>query len=133
MITYKEKLGLLGDMIELSKVDGQIHHQEYEFIKIVAQELKVRDEDLKELFSLPNQVVIFKSEFKRVEHFYRLALLSHSDNVHHEEEEKFLIKIGIKLGLSPFAVRRVLDEMHKSPTRMLEPEKLLGIFKEQHN
>ena len=43
MITYKEKLSLLGDMIELSKVDGQLHERELEFIKLVAEELNVKE------------------------------------------------------------------------------------------
>ncbi|MDY0089465.1 MAG: excinuclease ABC subunit B [Flavobacteriaceae bacterium] len=133
MITYKEKLRLLGDMIQLSVIDGELHTQEYEFIKMIAEELKVKDSDLEDLFGLSLKSVIFRSEFKRIEHFYRLALLSHSDHVHHEEEEKFLMKIGVKLGLSPFAIKRVLDEMQKSPTRMLDAEKLLSIFKAQHN
>ena len=133
MITYKEKLSLLGDMIELSKVDGQLHEREYEFIKMVADELKVRDEDFDELFKLPNELMVFKSEFKRIEHFYRLALLSHCDHHHHEREHEFMYQLGLKLGLNPFAVKRVLNEMEKSPTRMVEADLLFSIFKEQHN
>jgi hypothetical protein len=41
--------------------------------------------------------------------------------------------LGLKLGLNPFAIKRVLNEMEKSPTRMVEADLLLGIFKEQHN
>ena len=133
MITYKEKLSLIGDMIELSKVDGQLHHREYEFIKMVADELKVRDEDFDELFKIPNELLVFKSEFKRIEHFYRLALLSHCDHLHHEREQEFMYQLGLKLGLNPFAIKRVLGAMDQSPNRMLEADFLLGIFKEQHN
>ena len=133
MITYKEKLSLLGDMIELSKVDGQLHDREYEFIKIVSEELNVRPEDFEELFTLPNELLVFKSEFKRIEHFYRLALLAHCDHHHHEREHEFMYQLGLKLGLNPFAIKRVLNEMEKSPTRMVEADLLLGIFKEQHN
>ena len=133
MITYKEKLSLIGDMIELSKVDGQLHEREYEFIKMVADELKVRDEDFDELFKLPNELMIFKSEFKRIEHFYRLALLSHCDNHHHEREHEFMYQLGLKLGLNPFAIKRVLGAMDQSPNRMIDADLLLGIFKEQHN
>jgi hypothetical protein len=133
MITYKEKLSLLGDMIELSKVDGKLHQREYEFIKMVSDELKVREEDFQELFTIPNELLVMKSEFARIEHFYRLALLSHCDNHHHEREHEFMYHLGLKLGLNPFAIKRVLHEMEKSPSRMIEADKLLGIFKEQHN
>lgn len=133
MITYKEKLSLIGDMIELSKVDGQLHEREYEFIKMVADELNVRTNDFEELFKLPNELMIFKSEFQRIEHFYRLALLTHSDSHHHDRENEFMHHLGLKLGLNPFAVKRVLEAMNQSPTRMIEPNLLLGIFTEQHN
>ncbi len=133
MITYREKLSLIGDMIELSKVDGTLHEREYDFIKMVADELKVRDEDFDELFKIPNELLVFKSEIKRIEHFYRLALLSHCDNHHHEREHEFMYQLGLKLGLNPFAIKRVLHEMEKSPTRMVEAELLLKIFKEQQN
>ncbi|GGD28306.1 TerB family tellurite resistance protein [Flavobacterium orientale] len=133
MITYKEKLSLIGDMIELSKVDGKLHEREYEFIKMVADDLKVRDADFDELFKIPNELLVFKSEFKRIEHFYRLALLSHCDNHHHDREHEFLYQLGLKLGLNPFSIKRVLHEMEKSPTRMVEADLLFGIFKEQHN
>jgi hypothetical protein len=133
MITYKEKLSLLGDMIELSKVDGQLHERELEFIKLVAEELNVKESDFEELFSLPNELLVFKSEFKRIEHFYRLALLTHCDNLHHEREHEFMYQLGLKLGLNSFAIKRVLGEMDKSVNRMIDPDLLLGIFKEQHN
>ncbi len=133
MITYKEKLSLLGDMIALSKIDGKLHEREYEFIKMVSDELKVRTEDFEALFVLPNSILVLPSEFARVEHFYRLALLSHCDQEHHEREQEFLCQLGLKLGLSSFAIKRVLEAMEKSPTRMVDADLLLGIFREQHN
>ena len=77
--------------------------------------------------------MVFKSEFKRIEHFYRLALLTHCDNLHHEREHEFMYQLGLKLGLNSFAIKRVLGEMDKSLNRMIDPDLLLGIFKEHHN
>jgi hypothetical protein len=133
MITYKEKLSLLGDMIELSKIDGELHENEILFIKSVASDWKVKDSDLSELFSLPNKIQILKSEFKRIEHFYRMALLSYSDSIQHQQEENFLIQMGLKLGLNPIAIRKVLEEMKKTSNRMVDSGILLKIFQEQHN
>ncbi len=133
MLTYKEKLSLLNDMVTLSMVDGTLHNREHQFIKMIADEFNVRNEDLEELFHSNPQKVVIKSEFKRIEQFYRLALLMHSDHHKHEDEVEFLKNIAINLGLNPMAVRRVIEEMDKSPTRMLEPNLLLGIFQEQHN
>jgi hypothetical protein len=100
---------------------------------MVSEELNVRTEDFEELFTLPNELLVFKSEFKRIEHFYRLALLSHCDHHHHEREHEFMYQLGLKLGLNSFAIKRVLGEMDKSLNRTIDPDFLLGIFKEQHN
>jgi hypothetical protein len=133
MITYKEKLSLLGDLIQLSRVDGDLHDRELHFIRLVADELKVREDDFLELFSIPNQIVIFKSEFQRVEHFYRMALLMHCDEVNHDKEEEFLMQVGVKMGLNPYTMKRVFKMMQASPSKTLDPQALLEMFKEQHN
>ncbi|MFN4197620.1 MAG: TerB family tellurite resistance protein [Flavobacterium sp.] len=133
MITYKEKLSLLGDLIQLSRVDGELHDRELHFIRLIADELKVREDDFQELFKLPNQIVIFRSEFQRIEHFYRMALLMHCDEVNHDKEEDFLMQVGVKMGLNPYAMKRVFKMMQASPTKTLEPHTLLELFKEQHN
>lgn len=133
MITYKEKLSLLGDLIQLSRVDGELHDRELHFIRLVADELKVREDDFQELFRIPNELVIFRSEFQRIEHFYRMALLMHCDEVNHDKEEEFLMQVGVKMGLNPYAMKRVFKMMQASPTKTLDPHSLLEMFKEQHN
>jgi hypothetical protein len=37
------------------------------------------------------------------------------------------------MGLNPYAMKRVLQLMKESPTRMIDGEILLAIFSEQHN
>ena len=51
MITYKEKLSLLSEMIALSRVDGILHENEVYFIKSIANDWKIIAIDLEELFS----------------------------------------------------------------------------------
>ena len=79
MNTYDEKISLLVEMIAFSTVDGHLHKREYEFLAIVAKELKISLPVFKDLFhqELPQSVI--KTEFERIQQFYRLALLMHSD------------------------------------------------------
>jgi len=133
MITYKEKLSLLSEMIALSNVDGVLHEKEVAFIKSIASDWKIKETDLDELFAQPNEKKVLKSEFKRIEHFYRMVLLSYSDDFQHNHEENFLYQMGLKLCLNPMAIQRVLAEMKSSPNRMVDSEVLLKIFQEQHN
>ncbi|WP_395043067.1 excinuclease ABC subunit B [Flavobacterium sp.] len=133
MPTKVQKMSLLADMIAFAIIDGELHEREYMFLTLVAVELGVNNEELKQLFHEENRSEVIKSEFERIQQFYRLALLMHCDGVLHEREEVKIHEIGINMGLNPFAIRRVLKEMAKSPTRMVHPDFLLEVFQEQLN
>lgn len=133
MNTKAEKVSLLSDMIAFALVDGELHEREYTFLSIIAVELGINKEELNQLFHEENRSEIIKSEFERIQQFYRLALLMHCDGVLHEREQIKIREIGINMGLNPFAMKRVLKAMEQSPTRMVPPEFLLEVFHEQHN
>jgi len=133
MNTYEEKLGLLSEMIAFSIVDGRLHEREYEFLKIVARELNVDKAHFKDLFHQELPAHVIKSEFQRIQQFYRLALLMHVDGVLHEKEEVAIKQMSINMGLNPAATKRLLTMMKTSPSCMIDAEFLLETFKEQHN
>lgn len=133
MHTHEDKISLLLDMIAFSVVDGRLHQREYDFLLIVASELKISKADFDDLFhqELSNNVI--KSEFERVQQFYRLALLMHCDGVLHEREKTAIHEIGINMGLNPYAMKRVLNAMEASLTSTISAEFLLSVFQEQNN
>ena len=133
MNTKEQKISLLSDMIAFAIVDGELHEREYTFLSIIAVELGISKEELKQLFHEENRSEIIKSEFERIQQFYRLALLMHCDGILHEREQIKIREIGVNMGLNPFAIKRVLKAMEQSPTRMVSPEFLLETFQEQHN
>jgi uncharacterized tellurite resistance protein B-like protein len=133
MNKYEEKLALLAEMIAFSVVDGRLHEREYLFLTMIAEELQVTQDDFKALFHLENYPTVIKSEFERIQQFYRLALLMHCDGVLHEREQIKIHEIGINMGLNPNAIKRVLKAMEISPTKMISPEFLLEVFQEQLN
>jgi hypothetical protein len=133
MHTKEEKISLVSDMIAFAIVDGELHEREYMFLSIVAVELGISNDELNQLFHEEHRSEIIKSEFERIQQFYRLALLMHCDGVLHERERNAIHEIGINMGLNPFAMRRVLKAMELSPTRMVSPEFLLEVFQEQYN
>ena len=133
MNTYKKKINLLSEMISFSVVDGRLHQREYEFLWIVAQELKINKDDFNELFHQELPTDIIKSEIGRIQQFYRLALLMHCDGVLHEKEEIALRQIAITMGLNPHATKRILKMMAEAPNAILNPEILLKMFHEQDN
>ncbi|TBX70365.1 excinuclease ABC subunit B [Flavobacterium silvisoli] len=133
MDTYEDKLALLTEMIAFSVIDGRLHEREYIFLSMIAQELQVKREDFNALFHQENYPTVIKSEFERIQQFYRLALLMHCDGVLHEREHNKIHEIGINMGLNPHAIKRVLKAMESSPTKMVSPEFLLEVFQEQLN
>jgi uncharacterized tellurite resistance protein B-like protein len=133
MEKYEEKLALLTEMIAFSVVDGKLHDREYLFLSMIAEELQISKVDFKSLFHQEIYLVVIKSEFERIQQFYRLALLMHCDGILHEREQNKIHEIGINMGLNPHAIKRVLKAMEMSPTKMITPEFLLEVFQEQLN
>lgn len=133
METYQEKISLLQEMIAFALIDGELHDREYDFIEMVSKELEIEKETFHKLFENKTDVKVIKDEFNRVCQFYRLALLMHADGVLHEREQIKINEIGINMGLNPYAMKRVLHLMKKSPNRMVDGQTLLSVFAEQHN
>ena len=133
MNTKTEKISLLSDMIAFAIVDGELHEREYNFLSLIAIELGIDKQEIKQLFHEENPSEVIKNEFERIQQFYRLALLMHCDGVLHDREEIKIHEIGINMGLNPFAMKRVLKAMEQSPTRMVSPDYLLEVFLEQSN
>lgn len=133
MNTKEQKISLLSDMIGFAIVDGKLHDREYLFLSIIAIELGINKQELNQLFHQEMHNEVIKSEFERIQQFYRLALLMHCDGTLHEREIVKIHEIGINMGLNPFAIKRVLKAMEQSPNRMISPDYLLKVFQEQLN
>jgi len=133
MNSFEEKRSLLLEMISFSIVDGKLHQRELDFIWIVAKELGFTRPEYSDLFHQELPHLPIKSEFQRIQQFYRLALIMHCDGVLHEKESVAIRQIAIDMGLNPGATKRVLQMMQESPNAMIDAKALLGMFQEQHN
>lgn len=133
MAKYEEKLALLSEMIAFSIIDGKLHEREFLFLSMIADELQIDKDTFKNLFHQEEYSLVIKSEFERIQQFYRLALLMHCDGVLHEREQIKIHEIGINMGLNPHAIKRVLKAMETAPNKMISPEFLIEVFQEQLN
>jgi len=129
----KEKLSLLTQLIKLARCDQKVREQEYEFLLTIARSLDVSKDDFDVLFNEYIEFTPPESEFERILQFHRLVLLMNVDQETSYSEIEFIKDIGIRLGLSPLATNRVLAEMDKYPDKVIPPDKLIAIFKEQYN
>ena len=129
MEPQEEKLNLLREMIAFALIDGELHDREYDFIEMVATELEIDKPTLHKLFENKDSVQILKDEFSRICQFYRLALLMHCDDVLHEREQIKINEIGINMGLNPFAMKRILNMLQKSPNGLIDGHLISFIFR----
>lgn len=129
----KEKLFLLGQLVRLAKADNHINNSEYEFIYTMAQIFGIENKDLEPLFETKAEVEVPQMEYDRITQFYRLVLLSKIDLEMDSKEKSVLIDMGNHLGLSPDAVKQVIQEMNQSEDQTLAPQRLIEIFKTYHN
>jgi hypothetical protein len=133
MNTFEEKRSLLLEMIAFSTVDGYLHKREYDFLAIIANELSFEIDVFKDLFHQELPQLPIKSEFLRIQQFYRLALLMYCDGILHEKETNAIQQIAIDMGLNPTATKRILKLMNEAPNAIIDGEILLNVFQEQHN
>lgn len=133
MNTYEDKINLMLEMIAFSTVDGQLHKREFDFLKIVANELKIESTVFNDMFHQELPIKPIRSEFERMQQFYRLALLMHADGVLHRKEENAIQQISLNMGLNPMVIKRILNMMKSNSSPMIEANELLKIFQEQHN
>lgn len=133
MDSFEEKRNLLLEMIAFSAVDGQLHRREYKFLLIIAQELNIDKDVFDDLFHQEIPHIPLKSEFERIQQFYRLALLMHSDGTLHTKEEEAIQQISLNMGLNPVATNRILKIMKNGSSPIMNPDKVISIFQEQHN
>ena len=133
MDTYEEKRSLLLEMIAFSTVDGKLHKREYDFLFIVANELNIVKGGFNDLFHQELPQLPIKSNFQRIQQFYRLALLMHSDGVLHKKETVAIQQIAIDMGLNPEATKRILKLMKEAPNVIIDAEVLLTVFQEEQN
>jgi tellurite resistance protein len=133
MNTYEEKRSLLLEMIAFSTVDGHLHKKEYDFLFLLANELNIEKGDFNDLFHQELPKLIIKTDFERIQQFYRLALLMHCDGILHKNEAKAIHQIAIEMGLNPTATKRILKMMYEAPNAMIDAKVLLDAFQEQYN
>ncbi|MCM5664097.1 TerB family tellurite resistance protein [Galbibacter mesophilus] len=134
MSEKEQKLSLLSEMIALIQADHLVKEEEYNFIYAIAQRMNVPKRELDALFETGHAKYIPPTpESERILQFHRLVLLMNIDQQQHPNEIKRLKEFGLRMGLSPFAMDRVLDTMENYPNRVVPPEILVDIFKTYYN
>ena len=129
----KEKLSMVSQLIELSKIDGHVSDQEIGFIQKVGNMIGLKNEEILELFKTPVEFDPPEEHFDRIVQFQRLVLLMNVDQVIDNSEIQHLRFAGLKMGLNPDAVNEVLKRIHDFPNNAIPPDELIKIYRSHMN
>ncbi|SFR50737.1 hypothetical protein SAMN04490243_2409 [Robiginitalea myxolifaciens] len=133
MNTYREKLGILSEMIAFARSDAGIKESEHTFLLGVSRMLGIDQNDFRALLDEGVNPRQPKTQMERILQFHRLLLLMNIDQEQHPEEIRQLHNIGLHMGLRPSAVQEVLAAMHRYPDLIIPPRELIDIFRKHEN
>ncbi|MCX2720481.1 TerB family tellurite resistance protein [Lentiprolixibacter aurantiacus] len=133
MCTYKEKLGLVSELIALAKADNVVSPAEYGFLQSIAADLGIEEKRFLELFDQPVKKPSHGSQGQRIVQFHRLVLLMNVDQEQDQREVEKLYNLGLHMGVPPGAIQQVLAIMHQYPNKIVPPDVLISIFKAHNN
>lgn len=132
-LSIQEKKSLIKDLINLSEIDGEQNMSEMQFIYAIAKSFGMTDEELTNLRNEDIDFIPPAKPFDRIEHMHRLMLLMASDNTFLDVEKRFLINIGLKMGLRPEAVSALFEKMEASETNIISPEEIMEVYTIYYN
>lgn len=129
----EEKLSLLQQLIGMAQADDELHQREYQLMLRMAELMGVDENDFNALFEQPVESRLPASEFDRILQFHRLVLVANVDHDLSPDERDVLLRCGIKMGLRPEAVEKVLKEIPKHKNGLIPTPIMLQIFQTYHN
>lgn len=134
MSDQKEKLSLLSQMIAMILSDDAVHPGEIEFLRALAYKMGISSADLEDMLQHPPAITRFpEAEADRIVQFHTLVLLMNADGSAEFSEMEILRRMGLRMGLSPFAIDRVLNVIPQYPNGIVPPEVVIDIFKTYYN
>ncbi len=124
---------LISDLIVLAKADEKIMASEYDFILRIAARMHVSQKVVDELIKNPLPSLPLVSEIERITHFHKLILLMNVDWEAHDKEVAVVRNFGLKLGIRPAAIDRILARTQEYENRVIPSEELIQIFQTYYN
>ena len=124
---------LLSDLIFLAKADGVVDVSEHDFIHRIGKRMGLDFDTIESLFDHPEPSIPLFTELERITHFHKLLLVMNVDRETHEKEVIALKNFGLKMGIRPGAIDRILARMNAHEDKLIPTEELISIFQSYYN
>jgi uncharacterized tellurite resistance protein B-like protein len=128
-----ERYSLLAELIRLANADKEFHEIEHQFIRIIASQLGLNDEEFNAILHSTENYPKPKPVGDRMLQFQRLWLLMNVDGAIGENEMIALKTASIQLGLNPEATNEVIRISSKYPNNLVPNELFIAIFTKHNN
>lgn len=124
---------LLSDLIVLAHADEKVTETEYNFLLRLAERMGISKKEADALFEHPLPSKPIFSELERIIHFHKMILLMNVDGEVHPKEVKSIRDFGLKMGIRPGAIERILQQMHDYENMVIPSSELVKIFQTYYN
>jgi uncharacterized tellurite resistance protein B-like protein len=128
-----KKQALISDLIVLAHADEKVTASEYDFILRLAQRMGVTRTEVDALFEHPLPSKPLFSELERIIHFHKLVLVMSVDGEVHPKEVAHLKEFGLKMGIRPGAIDKVISKLDEYENGIIPSADLIGIFQTYYN
>ena len=128
-----ERYNILAELIRLAQADKEFHDIEHQFIRIIASQLGLNDEEFNKILHSTESYPKPKPLGDRMLQFQRLWLLMNVDVSIGENEMSALKTAAIQLGLNPEATNEVIRISSNYPNNLVPNELFIAIFKKHNN
>lgn len=123
----------LSDLIVLAHADDKVTASEYNFIIRLAERMGISKKEVDALFKNPLPSKPIFSELERIIHFHKMILLMNVDGEVHPKEISTIRDFGLKMGIRPGAIERILEQMHNYDDMVIPSSELVKIFQTYYN
>ena len=132
-LNYNQKLSLLHNLLTLARADRIESENEVDFIYHIGAKLNILRADIDGLMSKKVAFHPPKEEHQRIVLFYTFLVVMRIDDHLSKEEISVCKEIGFRLGLNPFAVQNLLEQILDNPKKKIPSIDVVSFFKLYHN
>ncbi|MCF8297039.1 MAG: TerB family tellurite resistance protein [Saprospiraceae bacterium] len=113
VLSVEQKKSYIKMLMEVSKVDGEIHVNEERFINDIARQIGLSFEDVIDINLYPEKIKtqLPSNEKERMTILYHLLFMMRFDGIVKENEIEIVKKLGFKLGINPFLTDELIEIM----------------------
>jgi hypothetical protein len=130
----KQIIGTINILVNLAKVDNEVHGKELLYLLHVGKNLGLSEQTTRDMLNRPKvDIQVPSSEERRMTMLYHLLFMMKMDGVISEDERKLIVHYGFLLGFNELMVMEMIDAIKDHIYTFLPEDELINIVKKHLN